>query len=70
MSWHYYEIKFSTLEQSVSEIGVILRIFSLISNVFMKIYEYSKWIFFITYHKVRVLCHSITLKSSLVPLED
>ena len=35
-------IKFSTLEQSVSEIGVILRIFSLISNVFMKIYEYSK----------------------------
>ena len=31
---------------------------------FHSIHEYSKYIFFITYHTVRVLCHKITLKFS------
>ena len=38
---------------------------SLVSNVFIKINDYSNTFVFIPAHKVRVLCSSITLISSL-----
>ena len=50
MSEHHYDIKFGTLGQLSSKIKVILQVYpldsfrniSLISNVFIKIHEYSK----------------------------
>ena len=60
--------------RTVSEIGVILLAYPMIFlrvfihfYCFHSIHEYSKSIIFITNHNVRVLCHRITLKLSLVP---
>ena len=44
--------------------------FSFIFNVFIKINEYSKLVIYKTYHKVRELCDSITLESSLGPKDS
>ena len=73
MSEHYCDIKFSTLGQMSTEIYVILHVdifrnISLISNVFIEIHEYSNKFVFISAHKVRVLCRSITLISSFSTL--
>ena len=76
MSEHYFDIKFCTPGQLSIQIRVILQVYpldifvniSLISNVFIEIHEYSNQFVFISAHKVRVLCRSITLISSLVLL--
>ena len=76
MSEHHCDIKFCTLGQLSSEIRVILQVYpldsfrniSLISNVFIKIHEYSNKFVFISAQKVRILCHSITLISSFSTL--
>ena len=41
-------------------------IFSIITNVFIKVHEYSNKIPFISNHKVKVLCLNITLIPSFV----
>ena len=74
MSWHYFDIKFGTLGQLSSELGVIFcvlpldfpRFFSFISYVFITIQEKSNKISFVTNHKVKVIYLSIDLISSLV----
>ena len=45
---------------------LIFHNFSLIYNGFFKIHEYSNNIVFISVHKVRELCLSIALRSSLL----
>ena len=40
--------------------------FSFISNVFIKIHEYSNYISLATIYKIRVLCLSITVISSVL----
>ena len=46
---------------------MIFRDFSFISTVFIEFINIQSIFFFITYHMVRLLCQSITLKSRLVP---
>ena len=48
----------------------IFRNISLMSNVFIEIHEYSNKFVFISAHKVRVLCRSITLISSFSTLRQ
>ena len=41
-------------------------IFSFTSNVFIKLHEYSNYISFDNYHKIKGICLSIAVISSLV----
>ena len=73
MSKYCFDIKFVTLGQLFSEMSQLVSIiplffhnFSLMYNGFIKIHEYSNKIVFISVHKVRELCLSITLRSSLL----
>ena len=75
MSEHYCDVKFGTLGKPSTYILVILQVYpidlfrniSFISDVFIKIHEYSNN-FFIPAHEVRVLCRSIILISSFSTL--
>ena len=73
MSEHYCDTKFGTLGQLSIEIRVILQVYPLdiflqyfiiFQIVFIQIHEYLNKFVFISAHKVRVLCHTITLISS------
>ena len=60
MSWHYFDIQFGTLGKLISAIWVIEELypfifcdFSFISIVFIKFHEYSTYISFDNYHKIK-----------------
>ena len=73
MSKHYFEIKFFILGQLSTEKSVIVQVlpldffhnFSFINNGFIKCHEYSNKFIFVSAHKVKVICLSIALISSL-----